>query len=86
VHIDENKLNNAVSNLRYMKVCDKKHSFTKHKGVAYEFLTELPAEYKEFKRYQKWTFKNYFSDGVNMLLKISDTKYRKLYVNQNKQK
>jgi hypothetical protein len=58
-----------------------KQAFTKHKGVSYEFLTELPAEYKEFKHYKQWNFKNYYSDGVNMLLKISDIRYRKVHAN-----
>jgi hypothetical protein len=51
MHIDGNKLNNSVANLKYMKLCEIKHSFTKHRGVTYEFITELPVEYKEFKRY-----------------------------------
>jgi hypothetical protein len=84
-HIDGNKLNNAVVNLKYIQQTELKHSFTKHKSVTYGFLTELPVEYKEFKQYKQWKFNNYFSDGVNMVLKLSDTKYRILHGNKKNQ-
>jgi hypothetical protein len=78
-HIDGDKQNNALSNLYVRSREEDTRDRASHKHVIYEYIPELPPGYKPFTQYKDWKFNGYFTDGINMINKVSEVKYRVLH-------
>ena len=84
-HINRNKLDNSLSNLRWTTSRGNSLNKSSVKNREYEFVDELPANYIEVRRYGNHNFENlYYCDDTFYF--YNDVYYRKLYVNRVKNK
>jgi hypothetical protein len=64
-HCDRNRLNNHVSNLRYVSKSDNCRNKTSHMGTIYQFVPTLPENAIELTEYGAHHFDNlYYHDGT----------------------
>lgn len=84
-HINRNKLDYHIENLRWVTISDNLKNRTKVKGVTYEFFTELPENTIKVLSYKsKYTFYEfeddlyyYDVDNEDFYVKIKDNLYKK---------
>jgi hypothetical protein len=63
-HIDRNKTNNHVSNLRYVSYSENNRNITSRRGIVYEYVDTLPEEAIELTEYGTHQFESlYYHDG-----------------------
>lgn len=82
-HIDNNRCNNQLSNLRWVTVSQNNYNRYGNYGDEYTFVDEIPSEAIVVKTYSKWTFEDlyfhedefYFFNGI---------RYRKLNIIESK--
>ena len=61
-HIDGNKLNNSIKNLRWVTQSENlKHHYSVYKPT-YEYIYELPTDAERIKQYQEYEFNRYYYD------------------------
>ncbi|CAL6111215.1 HNH_endonuclease [Hexamita inflata] len=84
-HIDRNKQNNCIENLRYISASDNQKNRTSYKGHLAEYFQELPTSCVQLKSYGKHVFENYFIDqNTNELYCLMLNQYLKITLSTNK--
>jgi hypothetical protein len=76
-HKDRNKLNNNVSNLRYVSISDNLKNKTSSNGCVLEYLRELPPEAVIVERYGSHHFEDLYYYDTNFYF-FNGVEYRKL--------
>ena len=83
-HINHDRSDNRIDNLRWISNRDNCKNKSRHLGVEYTFITELN-EYKSFEidsyRGREFTDYYYNMEDDQFYLKTSDNMYRQLHVN-----
>ncbi|CAL6052145.1 Conserved_hypothetical protein [Hexamita inflata] len=78
-HIDRNRQNNCLENLRYVSVSDNCKNKTSYKGHSAEYFDQLPNSCIQLKSYGKHQFENYFIDtNTKQLYSFANNQFRKL--------
>ncbi|CAL6070076.1 HNH_endonuclease [Hexamita inflata] len=61
-HIDRNKQNNCIENLRYVSASNNCKNKTSYQGHSAEYFDQLPTNCVPFVKYNQHIFENYFID------------------------
>ncbi|CAL6040438.1 HNH_endonuclease [Hexamita inflata] len=78
-HIDRNRQNNCLENLRYVSASDNNKNKTSYKGHSAEYFQQLPSSCIQLKSYGKHAFENYFIDqNTNELYSLMLDQYLKI--------
>ena len=94
-HINHDKTDNHLNNLRWVSSSDNSYNKSSHKGVNYNFIDELPDEAipidyydttNERRIFPQDKYYYYFDDDGNNIfyMKIMDDLYRIMHVNHNR--
>lgn len=82
-HIDRNKLNNHINNLRFVSYSDNNFNKSSMKGIEYEYVDSIPNDSIVVDTYSKWSFEDiYFHDDV--FYYYNGIKFRILHINEGK--
>ena len=82
-HIDRNRVNYNVSNLRWVSPKENSQNRTSTKGIDYEYVDNIPDDSIVIDKYGKYEFENYYYyDDVFYF--YNGIKFRKLYINESK--
>ncbi|CAL6113437.1 HNH_endonuclease [Hexamita inflata] len=83
-HIDRNRQNNQLSNLRYVTKSQNSRNRSSYQGHSAEYFQVLPSTCIKFNTYQHHTFDRYFIDTEsNQLYSFDNNQYRKLILNKD---
>ena len=83
-HIDRNKLNNNIKNLRWVTQQENSRNKSSNKGIVYNHVKELPPNAKPIKNYKGRTIKNvYYSDDIFYFYNGSDYRIMHKHINKN---
>jgi hypothetical protein len=77
-HIDRNRSNNNVSNLRYVSASDNSRNTGSHRGYAYEFLDELPADAITVEEWNGHRFEGLYYIGNGEFVIFNGVQFRKM--------
>ena len=78
-HIDNDKLNNIVENLRWVSISDNNKNMPSKNGYSYTWLHELPTNAKPLNFYYLYTFANVYVDYENKkIYQYVSPRYREL--------
>ena len=81
-HIDHNKINNHISNLRWVSQQENLKNKSSHRGIIYEYVDEIDDEAIEITDYGDHRFQfYYYSEADDSFYFFNGKKYRKLHVN-----
>ena len=95
-HINHNRTDNHLENLRFVSSSDNSFNKSSHKGVQYEFIDEIPDEAVSFNHYDTKNGRRVFDEGKYYYWfdedndedifygKVSDNVYRILHINESK--
>jgi hypothetical protein len=76
-HIDHNRLNNNISNLRYVSQSDNMRNSSGYRGKSFDFLDSLPPDAIEVEEYGRHEFENlYYHNGT--FYQFTGVRYRAL--------
>ena len=75
-HCDRNKLNNHISNLRWIDNSGNQKNNSSYKGIEAQYVNELPLKYKSILKYGEHEFKDYFIDEDNIIYQWNGVQYR----------
>ncbi len=82
-HIDNNRSNNSLSNLRIVSRSENMFNKGKNKGIVYEFVDDIPTDAIVVNEYSKWKFEDvYFHEDVFYF--FNGIRYRKLHILEKK--
>ena len=83
-HINHNREDNHVDNLRWVTARENNKNRSKVNNVTYEFLDELPETAKLFKKYKNKEFDNlYYDFEKDKLIFFNGAKYRYIHITIN---
>ena len=82
-HINHNKTDYRVSNLRWVSVSDNARNKSSTRGVVYEYVDTIPDEAIKVDTYGNHTFDNYYFFD-NVFYFYTGINYRKLHISENK--
>ncbi|CAL6100142.1 HNH_endonuclease [Hexamita inflata] len=78
-HIDRNRQNNCLENLRYVSVSDNQKNKTSYKGHSAEYFNQLPNSCVQLKSYGKHIFDRYFIDqNTKQIYSFDNNQYLKI--------
>lgn len=81
-HIDRNRLNNHVSNLRYVSASENNKNKSSLNGVAYEYFDDISDECVVINDYGGHNFTAYYyEESTDSFYVFNGIKYRKLHIN-----
>ncbi|CAL6029096.1 Conserved_hypothetical protein [Hexamita inflata] len=84
-HIDRNKQNNCLENLRYVSASNNCKNKTKYNGHSAEYFQELPTNCVQLKSYGKHRFENYFINAdTKEIYSFDNNQYRKVILTTDK--
>ena len=84
-HINRNKLDNTIENLRWCSASENSKNKSSNKGVDYEFFNEIDDEAVVVTDYGRHRFENYYySPEEDSFYFYNGVKYRRLHVNEMK--
>lgn len=84
-HIDHNRANNHISNLRWCSPIENLKNKSSHKGVQYEYFDEIDDEAIEITDYGKHHFEfYYYVEAEDSFYFFNGVQYRRLYINYDK--
>ena len=84
-HINRNKLDNRIENLRWCSSSDNSKNKSSHKGVDYEFFDEIDDEAIVVTDYGTHRFENYYYvPEEDSFYFYNGVKYRRLHINEMK--
>ena len=75
-HINRDKLDNHVSNLRWINNRKNQQNCIKHKGVKCRYVDNLPNDAAPLLRYNNSIFDSYYIDGNNDIYHYNQSQYR----------
>jgi hypothetical protein len=79
-HIDRNKQNNHLENLRWVSLSENCKNKGSNMGVIYEFIDELPDDAVVVENYGEHQFSNlYYSHSLRKFIKYNGVQYRFLH-------
>ena len=82
-HIDQNRANYEISNLRWVSQRENMLNRSSTKGIVHKFVDNIPDEAIVIDKYEGHEFKNYYYyDDVFYF--YNGIKYRKLHINEDK--
>ena len=82
-HINHNRTDNRLENLRFVSPSENCRNKSSNKGVQYEFIDDIPDEAIVFDEYNGHEFTDYFFHD-DIFYFFNGIQYRKLHVNQRK--
>ena len=82
-HINRDKLDNRIENLRWCSRCDNQRNKSSYKGYACEYVDEIPDESIVVNDYNNHTFENYYFHN-DIFYFYNGIQYRKLHINEEK--
>ncbi|CAL6094387.1 Conserved_hypothetical protein [Hexamita inflata] len=83
-HIDRNRLNNQLSNLRYVTRSQNQRNKSSFNGHSAEYLEVLPNTCVKLNNFKNHTFDRYFIDIVsNQIYSFDNKQYRKLILQKD---
>jgi hypothetical protein len=86
-HIDKNKLNYRVENLRWVSHSENGKNRKSNKGIVYEYFDELPEFCRPFLHYYGHEFESYLISNASRNMYLwNGVKYRKLILLENTKK
>lgn len=78
-HINHDRSDNRIENLRWCTISENNKNITKHKGVVYEYLEELSDEAFEVDEYNEHEFEDlWFDPSTDYFYYYTGSAYRKL--------
>ena len=84
-HINRNKLDNSIENLRWCSSSDNSKNKSSHKGVEYEFFNNIDDEAVVVTDYGRHRFENYYyCPNEDSFYFYNGVKYRRLHINEMK--
>ena len=95
-HIDHDRKNNRISNLRWVSASTNQYNKTSFKGVRYEFIDDIPEdavivdfynvrnEIREFELNKYYYFYNENSDEDLFYSRIDENVYKIIHINTNR--
>jgi hypothetical protein len=85
-HIDSNRLNNSIDNLRWLPLAENRNK-SKCGHIKYEWFDSLPEDARPFTRYNNHTldgiYKNLQDEFFKQYLIDGKLRYKKLYTSMN---
>ena len=86
-HIDRNKLNNHINNLRWCSPSENSKNKSSFKGYTYEYVNDIDEDCILVDSYGKHTFENYYYDvKEDIFYFFNGINYRKLKINYTRHK
>ncbi|CAL5979102.1 Conserved_hypothetical protein [Hexamita inflata] len=83
-HIDRNRQNNQLSNLRYVTRSQNLRNKSSYSGYSAEYSEVLPSTCVKLNTYKHHTFDRYFIDTItNQLYSFDNNQYRKINITQD---
>ncbi|CAL6048024.1 Conserved_hypothetical protein [Hexamita inflata] len=83
-HIDRNRQNNQLSNLRYVTRSQNQRNKSSYKGYSAEYSEVLPSTCVKLNTYKHHTFDRYYIDTeTNELYSFDNNQYRKLILTKD---
>jgi hypothetical protein len=83
-HLDNDRTNNVVSNLRWVDCKQNLQNFSQKGGIKYDVVKQLPEDNFEITQYSAWTFADYYySLTTEQFYFWTGTQYRVLRVLTN---
>ena len=84
-HINRNRLDNSIENLRWCSASDNSKNKSSHKGVDYEFFDEIDEDAVVVNDYGRHRFENYYYvPEEDSFYFYNGVKYRRLHINEMK--
>ena len=84
-HINRNRLDNRIENLRWVSAAENSMNRTSTRGVAFEYRDEIPEEAVVINDYGVHSFQDYYYvPEENTFYFFNGLQYRRLHVNENK--
>ena len=84
-HINRNKLDNRINNLRWVSASDNSRNRTSHKGHEYEYVDEIPNDSIVVNDYGAHTFENYYYVlDEDCFYYYNGRQYRRLRINEER--
>ena len=84
-HINRNKLDNRIENLRWCSSSENNKNKSSHKGVDYEFFDEIDEDAVVVNDYGRHRFENYYYvPEEDSFYFYNGVKYRRLHINEMK--
>ena len=84
-HINRNKLDNSIENLRWCSASENNKNKSSHKGVDYEFFDEIDEDAVVVTDYGRHRFENYYYvPEEDSFYFYNGVKFRRLHVNEEK--
>ena len=82
-HIDHDKTNYHLTNLRYVTSSENNKNRSSYRGIKYEFVNSIPNEAIKIEEYGKHLFDDYYFHN-NVFYFYNGINYRKLHINEDK--
>lgn len=82
-HIDRNRLNNTVNNLRWVSISENNLNKIGRNGIEYEYVDDIPMDSIVVDHYSKWYFDDIFYHE-NVFYFYNGIAFRKLHYNESK--
>ena len=84
-HINRNKLDNRIQNLRWVSASQNARNITSHGGITYEYFDEISDDAVVVRDYGIHSFEDYFYvPEENSFYYFNGAQYRRLHVNESK--
>ena len=86
-HINHNRSDNRIDNLRWISNRDNCKNKSRHRGIEYTFITELDEDNSiEINEYKGHEFSNYYYDLAEdqFYLQTADNLYRRLHISNDR--
>ena len=83
-HINTNKTDNRLENLRWCSASDNLKNRSSHvKNIKAVYLNELPIDSIEIRNYHNFTFRDYYIDSEANIYRFNGARYYRLVTNKN---
>ena len=82
-HINRNRLDNRIQNLRWCSASENSRNKSSNKGVRYEYIDDIPEEAVVVRDYGVHSFEDYFYvPEENSFYYFNGADYRRLHINE----